>query len=254
MMRIAKIAEDDGGADTGGPEEAGGSLRGRAAGGGVDAGRGGGGLDAGRGGAATGRGELELGFRRFSAPIPSTETASLAATAGSDGERAATAGSDGERAKAAGSDGERAATAGSDGERAATAGSDGERVVVGDPASSLSLAGNDGFERRRGIGGGALSGAVPLVGTGGKTGMSLASWLEELTPVVPASCASSLAPSAAEYEIVGAMGALSALDASALSSPESPGGRTDGGLEADPESRFGFGGGASFREVGATES
>jgi hypothetical protein len=243
MMRIAKMAEDDGGADTGGPAEAGGSLRGRAAGGGVDAGRGGGGLDAGRGGAATGRGELELGFRRFSAPIPNTETASLAATAGSEGARAATAGSDGERA----------ATAGSDGERAATAGSDGERVVAGATASSLSLAANDGFERRRGIGGGALSAAAPLVGTGGKTGMSFASWLEELTLVVSASCASSLAPSA-EYEIVGAMGALSALEASALSSPESPGGRTDGGLEADPESRFGFGGGASFREVGATES
>jgi len=253
MMRIAKMAEDDGGADTGGPAEAGGSLRGRAAGGGVDAGRGGGGLDAGRGGAATGRGELELGFRRFSAPIPNTETASLAATAGSDGERAKPAGSDGERAKAAGSDGERAATAGSDGARTATAGSDGERVVAGAPASSLSLAANDGFERRRGIGGGALSGAAPLVGTGGKTGMSLASLLEELTLVVPASCASSLAPSA-EYEIVGAMGALSAFDASAVSSPESPGGRTDGGREADPESRFGFGGGASFREVGATES
>ena len=65
--------------------------------------------------------------------------------------------------------------------------------------------------------------------------------------------AAELTPSA-EYEIVGAIGALSALDASALSRPVSPGGRTEGGPDAGPESRRGFGGGASLREVGATES
>jgi hypothetical protein len=61
MMRIAKIAEDDGGVEDGSADDAGGSLRGRGAcatsdGTGTDAGRGGGELDAGRGGDATGRG------------------------------------------------------------------------------------------------------------------------------------------------------------------------------------------------------
>ena len=103
MMRIAKIADEEGGgADTGG------SLGGRAA---VGAG---GGLDAGRGGAVTGL----------------------------------------------------------------SCGSEGERVVAGALGSLGSLALKPGFERRRGIGGGELSGATPPavcnVGKLGSAGNSLA--------------------------------------------------------------------------------
>src|SRR5471030_2668787 len=94
MMRIAKIAEEDGGADDGGADDAGGSLWGRgsgagAGGGGLDAGRGGGGLDAGRGGDATGRGGLEDVFAAISGLGPSETVMALAAARiGSDGERA----------------------------------------------------------------------------------------------------------------------------------------------------------------------
>ena len=57
-----------------------------------------------------------------------------------------------------------------------------------------------------------------------------------------------------ENEIVGARGAFSALDEASKSGPLSPGGRADGGLEAMFESRFGFGGGASLRDIGGPES
>jgi len=206
-MRIAKIADEEGGgADTGGADEAGGSLRGRAGAGG--------GFDAGRGGTGTGRGGAETDFCADSA----------LASAGSEGVRPA---------PSAGSDGARAPP---------SAGSDGERVVAGAP-SAFSNAVTPGFERRRGIGGGELSGAF-AVGSEGTPG-SGADSLARLTV--------STAPPSAEYEIVGAIGALSALDVIALSSAASAGGLTEGGPDVGPESRRGFGGGASFRE-GATES
>lgn len=52
--------------------------------------------------------------------------------------------------------------------------------------------------------------------------------------------------------MVGAMGAFNALDEASRSGPSE--GRADGGAEAAPESRLGFGGGASLREKGGEES
>jgi hypothetical protein len=159
MMRIAKIADEDGGGDEIGADT-GGSLSARAAG------AGGGGFESGRGGAATGRGGVATAFSGLSAGIGrGTMTSPERGSTGSDGERE---GSEGERASV-GSDGERARV-GSDGERTSV-GSDGERLVAGAAGSSLSSAVSDGFERRRGMGGGELrGGAAP--GTGGSTGTS----------------------------------------------------------------------------------
>jgi len=154
-MRIAKIAEDEGGAETGGTDDTGGSLRGRGActaigGAGTDAGRAGG-FEAGRGGAATGRGGVALGFAAVSGSKASGRMTSPLDTMGSDDARA---------------------SVGSDGARTSD-GSDGERVVAGELPSSASTATSPGFERRRGIGGGALSGGTEP-GTGGNAGTSFA--------------------------------------------------------------------------------
>ncbi|HWZ91052.1 MAG TPA: hypothetical protein VNW92_19460, partial [Polyangiaceae bacterium] len=113
MMRIAKIADDDGGTAEGGSDDAGGSLEGPGATGGVETGRAGGGLDAGRGGDATGRGGLDEDFSAFSGLRGSERRASL---------------------------------------EPGTAGSEGERVVVGASVSSPSDVTIPGFERRRGMG------------------------------------------------------------------------------------------------------
>ena len=118
-------------------------------------------------------------------------------------------------------------------------GSEGGRL-----ATSFASLLNDGFERRRGIGGGWLSGPGALLG---------------LTPAITegsgTSASSGGTPTGSlENEMVGAMGALSALEDASRSGPLSPGGRADGGLDAMFESRLGFGGGASLRDIGAAES
>jgi hypothetical protein len=113
MMRIAKIADEEGGAleigpDDAGAAEAGGSLSPR--------GRGGGGSLRGRGGEAIGRGAFEI---TLYAPLSAAEP-----SVGSDGGRA-------------------------------------------DSEASASLAAKPGFERRFGIGGGWLNGAVAPLATMG---------------------------------------------------------------------------------------
>lgn len=137
MMRMAKMADDEGGGDELGAADTEGWLS-AGAGGGTDAGRAAGGLESGRGGAATGRGGLTTDFSELSALIG----------------RGASSGS---------------VKAGAEGEPP-SAGSDGERVVLGAPVSSASP--SAGFERRRGIGGGELSGAAP--GTGVSIGTASA--------------------------------------------------------------------------------
>jgi len=112
-----------------------------------------------------------------------------------------------------------------------SAGSDGVRVLGAAPAVATS--GNDGLGRRR-IGGGWLSGAIPPAAS---TASTVGSFNVGVAPA---------------NEIVGAIGALSALAEAAKSGP-SPG-RTEGGTDAAPESRLGFGGGASLRANGGEES
>src|SRR5258707_15401510 len=54
--------------------------------------------------------------------------------------------------------------------------------------------------------------------------------------------------------MLGVSGALRALAGIAASIAASLGGRSEGGLDAGPESRRGLGGGARLRDVGRTES
>jgi len=199
MMRIAKIADDDGGgtdgggslgevAATGGASTAGAAVTGGISGGngrpggGLESGRGTGEFIAGRGGAATGRG----------------------ATATAEGGAAATLGS--------------------------KTGSEGERVASGWPNSSVSGTTKPGCDRRR-RGGGELSGGASLGARGGALG----------------SC-SALSP---ENEMVGAIGAFKAPEATTASSAVSLAG---GAFDGCPDSRRGFGGGASLRDGGDIES
>jgi hypothetical protein len=134
MMRMAKMAEDEGGGDELG---AAGSLSAEA-GCGTEAGRPAGGHESGRGGAATGRGGLTTDFSALS------ELLGRGASSGK---------------------------AGAEGERP-SAGSDGERDVLGALVSSASA--SCGFERRRGMGGGELSGATPGTGVSIGTASALA--------------------------------------------------------------------------------
>jgi len=180
MMRMAKIADDAGGADAGAPAEGG---------------------DAPKSGPAEATGASPLGsagrwLSRLGRLEPALAGVSVALGAGSA-----------------------------------------DRTPTGSACSAPEM---EGFERRRGIGGGWLSGGTerPALATcdpAGSTGV--------LVGVA--------APGA--YEMVGAMGAFNALDDDARSGT-SPSGLGDGILEAIPESRFGLGGGASLRDNGGAES
>ena len=213
MMRIAKIADDEGGTEAGAlaTDDEGGTEAGALATddeGGTEAGAlptgassaetGTGGNEGnesprGRGGEAIGRGPFELAF---------AASASSVASPGSVGMRSPV-------------------------------------EAFASPASGI-----EGCVRRR-IGGGWMSDGSGSAAASGSGHESVSS--------------SAAASASAENEMLGAIGGFKAFAAAKRSGPSpGPGGRPEaeapGGAEAAPESRLGFGGGASLRDKGGVES